>query len=184
MGNFIVQATPPLVYHVTKNMRERDAQELLAVHFETDREQLANGMALLYGDRPFTFCLGKDDEPICIITGTLMHPGLWIFGMWATDSLPKIGKMLSKFAVTELFGAMRHVGARRVEVRSIVGYTEVHKWLRFLGFAQGETQKSFGKNGEDFILFYWHEGMPWPKGYDPTAEAPRSRLDNSEIKTE
>lgn len=165
MGCFIVQATPAMVYHVSKNMRERDLEELLAVHFERDRDQLADGLALAYGDRPFTFCLGRDDEPICILSGVLVHPGVWAMGMWATDSLPKIGKFLTKFVSNELFSAMRTTGAHRIECKSIVGYNAIHKWLLSLGFAQGDTEKKYGKDGQDFVTFYWTDDMPPPRSH-------------------
>lgn len=176
MGAFIVQATPAMVYRVSKHMRERDFQELLAVHFEDNREDLACGLAQIYGDRPFVFCIGRDDTPICILVGTLIHPGFWVMGMWATDDLPRIGKFLTRFAVTELFSAMREAGAHRVECKAIIGYDGIHKWLRFLGFAQGDTEKMYGKNKQDFITFYWCEGMPWPRGYKIPADDSRSLL--------
>lgn len=170
MGYFFEQATPEMVYYVSKYMRERDYEEVSAIRFDNDREEMAQSLARQFGNFPFCFCIGRDNVPICILVGLTTRPGVWNMGMWATDELPRVGKYLSGFITKHIFAAMRACGAHRVECQSISGYNEIHKWLRFLGFAQGETEKMFGKNKEDFITFYWIEGMPWPRGYDPSAE--------------
>ena len=177
-GFFVTQATPAMVYEVSKNMRERDFQELRAVSWEDDREKMAQGLAVRYGDFPMAFCLGWNNKPICILTAVNAYPGVWSMGMWATRDLPKIGKELNIFSMRDLFLALRLCGMHRVECKSIVGYTQVHKWLRHIGFVQGETEVMYGKNKEDFVTFFWNESLPWPRGYDPTAESPGSRPEN------
>jgi len=177
MSFFVVQATPEMVYEVSKNMRERDLQELLAIHWEENREQLAEGLAEQFGNFPMAFCLGRDNIPICILVAVTMRPGVWSMGMWATADIVKIGKELNNFAMNPLFSSMRACGMHRVECKSIVGYTAIHKWLRHLGFTQGETEKMYGKNKEDFLTFYWTENMPLPRGHDPSAENSASQTE-------
>lgn len=175
---WVVQATNKMVYDVAMRMRDRDFEELRAVSWEDTREDIAIGLATQHGGHPFAFCFGIEDNPIAIVTGHMLRPNVWSMGMWASDDLPKIGKFLTKFMLKHGFRAMREAGAHRVECKSIVGYNEVHSWLRFLGFAEGEPEKMCGKGGEDFITFYWHEGMPPPR-CNQSPENPRSHLDSN-----
>lgn len=160
-----VQATKAMVYYVSFHMRDRDYEEINETSWTNSREDLASDMATRYGDLPMTLCITKDDEPVCIFAGVNHHPGVWSVGLWATDKMPKIGKFLTKTMVPKIFDSMRFVGAHRVECRSIVGYTEIHKWLRFIGFKETGIDKAYGKSGTDFIVFSWTEGMPFPRGY-------------------
>lgn len=150
-------------------MRERDLEEFLAVSYEKDKDELARSLAQRYGDLPFAFCFGIDDKPVAIWTGIELHPGVWSIGMWATDDFPKIAKFVTKMCCTHIFSAMLTTGCHRIECKSIIGYDSVHRWLSFCGLRQSkETLQKYGKNGEDFVLFEWVEGMPWMRGYHPS----------------
>ena len=160
-------ATYKQIHYVSMMMRDRDFEEITAVNYENTREELADALAKRYDDFPFCFCFSCDNEPVCILVGVNCYPGFWSIGMWATPKISKIGKKLTSIIRNEFFGAMRASGMHRVECKSIVGYNEVHKWLLALGFRIQEKGilEKFGKDKQDFILFEWVEGMPWPKGY-------------------
>jgi hypothetical protein len=156
-------ATPAQVYYVSLKMRERDFKELSAVNFDMTREELASSLAERFGSFPFAFSFCLDDEPVCIWVGITTHPGVWSIGLWATPKFPKIAKFVTKMCVTHIFQAIMETGCHRIECKSIVGYNAVHKWLLFLGFRQSEHKlEKYGKNGEDFLIFEWIEGMAPP----------------------
>jgi len=166
----VERSTKETAYFVAKNMRERDFEEVAAVNYLTDREELATCLAERYGDFPMSFTIGRDGVPIATLSAINVHPGLWSVGMWATEDFPKIGKFMTRFISNEFFGAMRAAGMHRVECKSIVGYDSVHKWLLHAGFRQGATEEKYGAQGQDFITFEWVEGMDWPRDYQPPAE--------------
>lgn len=160
MRNWVKIATPELVYDVSLNMRERDLKEILAVCWESDRESLAKGLAGRYGTAPMCVVFGRDESPICVLSAVCAHPGVWSIGLWATDQFDVIGRYVTRWALRYFFPALKLSGLHRLECKSIIGYDEVHEWLRFLGMHEGNVEKMYGKNGEDFVTFYWHEGAP------------------------
>lgn len=160
MTPFVVNADPDMVYAVSKNMRERDFEEMIAVSFTGNREELASELARIYGGLPMAVCFGIEDRPVCILSALVLHPGVWSIGLWATDEFQKVGHFVTRWALKRYFPALRAAGMHRLECKSIVGYNEIHDWLRYLGFLEGNIEKMFGKNGEDFITFYWHDGLP------------------------
>lgn len=167
---WIRDATHDDVLQVSLAMQDRDYDEISCQRFERTREELAKGLADQYGNFPFVFSIGLE-RPIVVMMGICACPNVWSIGMWSTPELPRIKKFVTKFASQDFFGAMRLSGAHRVECKSIVGYDSVHNWLRFLGFRQSpDVIEKMGRNGEDFLSFEWIEGMPWPRGYVPTAE--------------
>jgi hypothetical protein len=46
-------------------------------------------------------------------------------------------------------------GARRMHCRSLHTHYKAHEWLRTFGEPSEILLKSWGKNGEDFLLFEW-----------------------------
>lgn len=159
----IDHATPAMVYHVSKNMRDRDFEEIGAVRFEDSREELAQSLAASYGSIPMTLCLGAGHDPIAILSAVGIHPNVWSMGFWATPQVNKISKELTRFCCNEFFDALLATGMHRVECKSIMGYDTTHRWLLSMGFKQESILRSYGKGQEDFILFSWCRGMPLPK---------------------
>lgn len=144
------------IYDVALRMRERDYEEIVCTTHAQNRHELADYLARTWSQSPATYVFGnKEDGGICCLVLNPMRPGVWNLGLFATDKLESIGKSLTKHIIKDIIPILDKAQAHRVEAQSIVGYEEVHNWLRFFGLKEESVLSKYGRNGEDFINFAW-----------------------------
>ena len=149
-----VYANPEDVFHVAKNMRERDYEEISCLTFANNREELAANLAKLYEPHRNIYAVGTTkDGPIAILSYIPVRPGVWSLGLFATDSFQKVGRFLTKTIIRDIIPALDRANAHRVEAHSIEGYDEIHRWLEFLGLRKETMIPGYGRNGENFYTF-------------------------------
>jgi hypothetical protein len=75
--------------------------------------------------------------------------------MFATDRFGEIAIATHRFAKEVFFPVLKDVGYIRLECRSMASHTVAHRWLESLGGRQEAVVSSYGKDGQDFILYCW-----------------------------
>ena len=150
---YLRRSEPEEIFHVAENMRQRDYDEISALRWSKDRKELAFAIANNVADFETVLTCGDDQGPIAILSYIPVRPGVWNLGMFATDRFKKIGVYLTKRIIRDIIPAIDRAKAHRVEAWSVEGYTEVHKWLKFLGLKEECEIQKCGKNGENFKVF-------------------------------
>ena len=138
--------------YVAENMREMDKKEILATRWTEDLIEVARDLVKLQG-LGYLFCY--DSVPVAVIGSTPVHPGVASAYMFATDDFPKVAKSVTKLARRVIFPALMSSGCHRVHSLVLAEYTEVRKWLRFLGANTETPLKHYGRNREDFVFMAW-----------------------------
>lgn len=140
---------------IVHNMREWDRREVYAVSSTDDPGELVDHLLANMGKFAFIAC-HDDGEPVVAIGAVMGWPGFWSPWAIGTDRFAEIALPLTRFVRNEMIPAMKDLGFRRAECFSMVGHTESHRWLAACGGCAEYTSKSYGKNGEDFVLFAWY----------------------------
>ena len=143
------------VAYVAARMRERDAEEFLAVSRAETKAELVAGLIDRYGEAPDTFCAYLGETPVAVGAMVEHRPNVVTLMFFATDRLPEIGLALTKFITQRLFPRYRARGVHRIECASIDGYAEVHRWVELLGLKREAVMPKYGKGGETYIQFAW-----------------------------
>lgn len=150
----IERATAEQVYEVALAMRQRDFDEISALNFADDRDELAELLARRYIGDDSIMCASLGGKPICIGGTINARPNVISLLFFATDEFPKIGLGVTRFIKKRLMPRLERAGIHRFEAVSLDGYHEVHAWLNLLGLeAETEPLRGFGKNGEAFRYF-------------------------------
>lgn len=150
----IETAAPEEIYRVAVDMRERDYAEISALHYAEGREELAQAITRHYSGNRDVLCVSLDGEPICIGGCLPLRPRVASLMLFATDAFPRVGIAVTRFVKHQLIPRLEAAGIHRFEAVSLVGYDEVHDWLRLLGLeAETGPLRNFGKNGEAFVYF-------------------------------
>lgn len=143
------------VAYVAARMRDRDAEEFLAVSPASSRAELVSGLIDRYGDAPDAFCAYIDDVPVAVGAMVEHRPNVVTLMFFATERLTEIGMALTRWITQRLFPQYRARGVHRIECASIDGYAEVHRWVELLGLRREAVMPKYGKGGETFIQFAW-----------------------------
>lgn len=147
--------TRETVAYVAARMRDRDAEEFLAVSRAETRAELVAGLIDRYGDAPDAYVVYSGATPVAVGAMVEHRPNVVTLMFFATERLPEVGLALTKFITQRLFPRYRARGVHRIECASIAGYAAVHRWIRALGLKQEAVMPGYGKGGETFLQFAW-----------------------------
>ncbi|MBL8709835.1 MAG: hypothetical protein JNL25_11625 [Rhodospirillaceae bacterium] len=136
---------------VAQAMRECDRREIFATRFDNDAVALVDD--LLASDPLGAILCAADGAPVAAMGASEMWPGNWAPWMFATVRWPEVALAATRFARTVLAPALRALGCRRAECRSIFDHQIAHRWLLHLGARHEATYPAFGRNGETFLGF-------------------------------
>lgn len=151
----IENATPAAVYAVAARMREHDRLELSAVLPFDHVPDIALHLANTYGERDDVKVVYVEDRPVAVIGAVMTRPNSLALLMFATREITTIGLPLTRWLRREWLPRMAGAGVHRIEAASILGYPDMHRWLRSLGLKREALMKRFGKRGESFLLYAW-----------------------------
>jgi hypothetical protein len=149
-------ATPELVEHVVRHMRQRDVDEIFAVRWSDDREDLVRDWLAC---RPVVFAegvvLAADGEPVAVVGVSLVSPGVGIVHMYATDRWREIALAVHRFVVRHVMPSIVAPVFRRLECRALEHHDLAARWLTRLGFRAEGRHPGLGKGGETYVTFGW-----------------------------
>ncbi len=99
-----------------------------------------------------------DDEPVAIIGGSVIWPG--VAKAWAviSDKVQSIPLSFHKFVLYIISSYQEIFRLHRLQFSVKAGYTQGERWAESLGFSKEGVMKQYGINGEDYILF----ARSWP----------------------
>ena len=136
---------------VTRNMRPADAEEIHSHRWDNCPVNLAKEVVGAWGG--VSWMIYNGEEPVVVIGVTEVWPTVWSAWMFATDSFPRVGVFTTRFAKKRIIPMMRAAGARRCDAVSSERNTVAHHWLESLGASMESKIKSYGKNGENFVVY-------------------------------
>jgi hypothetical protein len=131
-------------------MRAADRAEVEAQLDQWDAAAIA-AMSL----RDYAFCVELNGNPEAAFGAGQVRKGYWIAWSWGTDRLTKCLPIMIRFITERLQPALYEAGALRVEARALASHTQARRFLERIGGHLRCDLPSYGKNGEDFVLFDW-----------------------------
>lgn len=149
----IDRATPADIRCVAERMRDRDAEEFLALLPFDSREVLTEYCVQKFSAFPEPLVARYRGAPVAIGATPCLRPNVASLGMFATEEFQAVGLALTRWLKTEHLPALRAAGVHRVEALSLAQSTHIHKWLLALGLRREVVLQGYGKNREDFIQF-------------------------------
>lgn len=105
--------------------------------------------------RDFAFIAELDGNPEAAFGAGQVRQGYWLAWSWMTARGGRCVPAMIRYITEELQPAVYAAGALRVEARALASHTQAHAFLRRIGGHLRCELPSYGKNGEDFMLFDW-----------------------------
>lgn len=146
----IVGATLRDLTYIVANLRPEDRQEIECQVEYWDITTIA--LAAMQG---FAYVVELDGNPEAAFGACEQRSGLWIAWSWGSKRMPRCVPAITRFFHAVLGNQVSKAGAWRVEARPLAGNELAVRWLKRLGATERCALPSYGKNGEDFLLFDW-----------------------------
>lgn len=146
----IVGGTIRDLSYIAANLRPEDRAEIDCQIADWTPSLVA--LAALQG---FAYVVELDGNPEAAFGATEHREGLWIAWSWGTRRMWRCVPRITEFFFTVLGPDVLARGAWRVEARALADNALAHRFLHRLGATERCPLPSYGRNGEDFILFDW-----------------------------
>lgn len=148
----IVPLTGDDALYVARSMRDVDRREISATLWSFTPWDFAVDCTRLPGS---AWAALVDGEPVAIGGIALNQPGVGQAWMVGTPKLPLAAVTLTRFCKDVTHRMLTEdSGINRIQAFSAAFHTEAHDWLNAVGLNAAQPLQKYGKEGEDFILFY------------------------------
>ena len=146
----IRQASLPELMALAPGLRDQDRAELAATSFSDQPSDWLTSFdpAACYQQGYFWH-----HELVAVCAAQQTHPGHYSLGFVAALSWLAASKPISLHIRHQVKPQLVALGMRRATALSLASHSQAHRWMGFLGMRQEAELKSYGKNGEDFLIF-------------------------------
>lgn len=143
---------PPFedVLLVTRNMRQRDRDEIFATRYDDNPEHLALDTV---ATGAFRWGAYLDGAPVAMIGAAPRWPNVWSVWAYGTDDWNKVVLKLTRHVLRFMIPALENAGVTRVDCMVLDTHEDAKAWLSLLGLRPEKTMDKWGKNGEKFVCF-------------------------------
>jgi hypothetical protein len=136
--------------YIAANLRPEDYAEIDCQFDEWSPVMLA--YASMQG---LSWVVTLDGNPEAAFGAQEHRQGFWIIWSWGTKRMARCVPTITRFAHGHLIPLIRSSGGWRAEARPLAANELACRWLERLGARRQGLLESYGKNGEDFILYEW-----------------------------
>jgi hypothetical protein len=154
--NIRVPVTEERLRHVVTHMRKRDADEIYALRWDDDPEQIVRGLLPLCG--AMCWIWERDGVPVSVQGVIPARPGVWEVFAFGTDDWPRVVLDMTRHARSFIIPALLRAGFRRAECRALASHTDSRKWIEALGAVEECVLERYGRADETFVAYVW-----WPE---------------------
>lgn len=135
---------------IAANIRPEDWAEI-ACQLPPDTQPISLAWMVAQGESWTAHYRG---QPIAAFGVSPMTASVLALWAWGTKALPRAAGAIERFVLSDLVPKWLEAGITRVEARSIAGHATAHRWMLKHG-AEMQPCPSWGRGGEDFVLFSW-----------------------------
>lgn len=154
--SMIVKPVPPdaeRVAYIVRNLRARDAEELFALRWDDDRDELVRHVMSYAGAMAVVWEL--DGLPVAAQGSAPLRPGVWANWCFGTELWPRVLLSMTRHARSFIMPKLVRAGFHRAEATSLLSHTDARGWIESLGGRLESVQRGAGRNGEDFATYVW-----------------------------
>lgn len=136
--------------YVASNLRPEDHAEI-----DCQLDEWSPAMLALSAMQGMAYIAELDGNPEAAFGAAENRSGLWTIWCWGSKRVHRCVPRITKFCWQVLMPDVMSAGALRGEARPLASNDMACRWLDRLGATRQCLLKSYGKNGEDFVLYSW-----------------------------
>jgi len=145
------RVTEDAVSHIVRNMRQRDREEIFAVRWDDNEDELIADV-MLSGGALWRIWSWKD-EPVALCGATPVRPGVVIAAAFGTDRWRYTIRPMTAWVQRWVIPALQNAGYHRAEAYVSATNLQSRRWLDVLGAHKEAYLHQYGRNLEDYILY-------------------------------